>query len=162
MILDDATLNYTNKGASKIALRGTAKLTGAVNKGQTLDVQSDNGQNAEVTAGGFVNSGTIVLTNVETSGNNVRLELGGATLENKGKLEALYPDGGTRTIEGSLVNEKTLTLANGKGNPLQVDGKFTQTSKGTMTITIEGASTKFGRLSATEAVSIEGKLALVH
>ena len=160
VILDDATLNYTNKGASKIALRGTAKLTGAVNKGQTLDVQSDNGQNAEVTAGGFVNSGTIVLTNVETSGNNVRLELGGATLENKGKLEALYPDGGTRTIEGSLVNEKTLTLANGKGNPLQVDGKFTQTSKGTMTITIEGASTKFGRLSATEAVSIEGKLAL--
>jgi hypothetical protein len=160
VILDDATLNYTNKGASKIALRGASKLTGAVNKGQTLDIESDNGQNAEVTSGGFVNSGTIVLTNVETSGNNVRLELGGATLENKGKLEALYPDGGTRTIEGSVVNEKTLTLANGKGNPLQVDGKFTQTSKGTMTITIEGASTKFGRLSATEAVSIAGKLSL--
>jgi hypothetical protein len=80
------------------------------------------------TSGGFANSGTIVLTNVETSGNNVRLELGGATLENKDKLEALYPDGGTRTIEGGLVNEKTLTLANGKGNPLQVDGRFTQTS----------------------------------
>jgi hypothetical protein len=160
VILDNSTLNYTNKGASKIALRGTGNLTGAVNKGQTLLLQSDNGQNTEVTSGGFLNSGTIVLTNIETAANNVRLKLGGATLENKGKLEALYPDGGTRTIEGIVVNEKTLTLANGKGNPLQIDGKFTQTSKATTTITIEGASTKFGRLSATEAVSIEGKLAL--
>jgi hypothetical protein len=160
VILDDGTLNYTNKGASKIAVRGAINLTGAVNKGQTLDVESDNSQNAEVTSGGFINSGTIVLTNAESAGNSVRLKLGGATLQNKGKLEALYPNGGTRTIEGNLVNEKTLTLGNGKGSPLQVDGKFTQTSKGTLTITIEGASTQFGKLSATEAVSIEGKLSL--
>jgi hypothetical protein len=160
VILDDATLNYTNKGASKIAVRGVINLTGAVNKGQTLEVESNNSQNTEVTSGGFVNSGTILLTNAETAGNGVRLKLGGATLDNKGKLEVLYPNGGTRTIEGSLINEKTLTLANGKGNPLQIDGEFTQTSKGTTTITIEGASTKFGRLAATEAVSIEGKLSL--
>jgi hypothetical protein len=160
VILDDGTLNYTNKGASKIAVRGAINLTGAVNKGQTLEVESDNSQNTEVTSGGFINSGTIVLTNAESAGNSVRLKLGGATLQNKGKLEALYPNGGTRTIEGNLVNEKTLTLGNGKGSPLQVDGKFTQTSKGTLTIAIEGASTKFGKLSATEAVSIEGKLSL--
>ena len=140
VVLDNVALNYTNKGASKIAQRGTSTLSGTVNKGQTLVIESSNSQNAEDTAAGsFANSGTIYLTNAESSGNNVTLRITGAgTLDNKGKLEVLFPHGGSRTIVGNLVNEKTLTLANGSGTPLQVDGTFSQTSKGTIKLTIKG------------------------
>ena len=89
-------------------------------------IESTNGEHAEDTAAGsFTNSGTIIFTNAETTGNNVTLKMGGGTLDNKGKLEVLFPHGGTRTIEGSLTNEKTLTIAN-NGNPLRVSGKFSQ------------------------------------
>ena len=161
VVLDRVALNYTNKGASKIAQRGASTLSGTVNKGQTLLIESSNSENAEDSAAAsFTNSGTIDLTNAETAANNVTLRLpAGDALENKGKLEVLFPHGGGRTIDANLVNEKTLTLANGSGNPLQVNGTFSQGSKATMKLTIEGA-TKFGKLSASGAVALNGKLSL--
>ncbi len=159
VVLDRVALHYTNKGASRIAQRGASTLIGPVNKGQTLLIQSTNSEHAEdAAAGGLTSSGTIVLTNAETSPDNVTLKLGGGTLDNKGKLEALFPKGGTRTIEGNLTNEKTLTIAN-SGNPLRVDGQFSEGEKATTKLTIAGPSS-FGHLLATEAVSINGKLSL--
>ena len=159
VLLDQVALHYTNKGASKLAQRGASTLSGPISKGQTLVIESDNGEHAEDTAAGsFTNSGTLIFTNAETNPNNVTLKLAGGTLENKGKFEVLFPKGGTRTIEGSLVNEKTLTVAN-NANPLHVTGKFSQGSKATMKLTI-GGSSSFGHLSVGEAVAVAGKLSL--
>ena len=158
VILDRVALHYTNKGASKIAQRGASTLSGEVGKGQTLSVQSTCSEHAEDTAAGsFVDSGTIYLTNAETCGNNVTLKLAGGTLDNKGKLEVLFPHGGARTIEGSLTNEKTLTLANGQA--LKVTGNFAEGTKATTKVTIAGAS-NFGALSVSGSVAVAGKLAL--
>ncbi len=159
IVLDRVALNYTNKGASKIAQRGASSLSGTINKGQTLVIESSNSEHAEDTAAGsFTNSGTLIFTNAENNGNNVTLKLGGGTLDNKGKFEVLFPKGGTRTIQGSLINEKTLTIAN-NANPLRVEGAFSQTSKATMKLTIAG-STNFGHVSASGAVAVGGKLSL--
>jgi fibronectin-binding autotransporter adhesin len=162
VIVDNGTLSYTGKGASRISIHGTSSLTGEVAKGQTLLIQSTNSQNATVTAGNvLVDSGTIELTNFETSANDVVLRLGSegtGTLENKGKLEILFPEGGTRTIEGNLVNDKTLTLANGT-QPLSVQGAFTLGTKASVKTTIAGSG-NYGRVSATGAVTLAGKLTL--
>ena len=158
VILDRVALHYTNKGASKIAQRGASTLSGEVGKGQTLSIESGCSEHAEDTAAGsFVNSGTIYLTNGETCGNNATLRLAGGTLDNKGKLEVLFPHGGARTIEGSLTNEKTLTLANGQA--LKVTGNFSEGTKATTKVTIAGTS-NFGSLSASGSVAVAGKLAL--
>src|SRR5207302_3749234 len=109
--------------------------------------------------GALLNSGTIVLTNAGGCANNATLNLGGATLENKGTIEALWPHGGSRTIEGSVVNEKTMTIANQASQPLTVTGGYTQGAKGQLKDTIAGA-TNFGRLAVAGAVALAGKLAL--
>ena len=159
VVLDRVALHYTDKGASKIAQRGASTLSGTINKGQTLVIESTNSEHAEDTAAGsFTNSGAIHLTNAETSANNVTLKLGGGTLTNKGTVEVLFPKGGTRTIEGSLNNEKTLTIAN-NSNPLKVTGTFAEGAKATLKLTIAGA-TNFGRVVATGAVTVNGTLAL--
>ena len=159
VILDRVALHYTGSGKSIIAQRGASTLSGTISKGQTLVIESTNGEHAEDTvAGSFTNGGTIIFTNAETTGNNVTLKMGGGTLENKGTLEVLFPRGGTRTIEGSLSNQKTLTIAN-NGNPLRVTGKFSQGSTASLKLTMAGSS-NFGHLSVGEAVTVNGKLAL--
>ncbi len=160
VILDRVALHYTDKGASKIAQRGAGTLSGAINKGQTLSIQSDCSEHAEETAAAaFVNSGTINLTNAETCPNNVTLRLGGATLENKSTINVLFPHGGLRTIEGSLVNEKTLSIANDPSQALKVTGSYSQGAKSTLKLTIAGSS-NFSRLAASGAVALAGKLSL--
>jgi hypothetical protein len=160
VILDDLALHYTNKGASTIALRGTSTLSGTINAGQVLSLQSSVSEHAVVTAAGsFVNSGTLDLTNGDGAGNNVTLNLAGGTLENKGTLNSQSPHGGARTIEGSLKNEKTVSLS--AGETLKVTGTFTQGKKGTLKATIASA-TSFGVLSATGAATIAGNLGLTQ
>jgi hypothetical protein len=159
VIVDDGALHYTNKGSSTLALRGTSTLSGAISAGQTLSIQSTSSENATATAaGGFLNSGTIDLTNGDGAGNNATLVIGGAgTLENKGTINVEIPHGGTRTIEGSLKNEKTVSLA--AGQPLRVTGSYTQGKKATLKTAIAGSSS-FGALSVTGTATLGGTLAL--
>jgi hypothetical protein len=160
VILIRSTLNYTDKGASKIALRGgSSSLTGTINKGQTLTIASTCSEHTQVSSAAFVNNGTINLTNAETCPNNVTLKLAGATLQNKGTINVLFPHGGIRSIEGSLINEKSLAIANGAGQALGLTGSYTATSKATSTFTIAGNS-NYAKLAAGGAVTIGGKLVL--
>jgi fibronectin-binding autotransporter adhesin len=160
VILDDLALHYTNKGASTIALRGTSTLSGTINAGQVISLQSSITEHAVVTAAGsFVNSGTLDLTNGDGAGNNVTLNLAGGTLENKGTLNSQSPHGGARTIEGSLKSEKTVSLS--AGETLKVTGTYTQGKKGTLKATIASA-TSFGVLSATGVSTIAGNLGLTQ
>ncbi len=160
VILDDLTLDYTGKGASTIALRGaSSKLTGPINSGQTLSIQSTCSENATVSTGGAAlsNSGTLVLTNGDGCGNSVTLALGAATLENKGALEAQEPSGGSRTLEGSITNEKTVVL--GASANLKVIGGYSQGKKGTVKVAIVSAGS-FGAMSVSGAAALAGNLTL--
>lgn len=159
VVIDDGALEYTGKGTGLIALRGTSALAGTINAGQVLSLQSTCGENNNTTAASFTSSGTIVLTNGDGCGNNVALKLGGGSLENKGTLEAQALHGGTRTIEGSVTNEKTVYVLSGA--TLHLTGAFTQGKKGTLKIAVASASS-YGSLTAAGAVSIAGKLQLAQ
>jgi len=164
VVVANGTLNYSGAGASTIAARGNVTLGGVpgkkglINKGQTLSIQSTCSQHAVLSAGAFTSSGTIVLTNGDGCSNNATLALAGATLTDLGTVEAQYSHGGARTIEGSLVNEKTVTLL--AGVTLKVAGSYSQNKKGTLSPQIAGPSS-FGVLAVTGTASIaEGKLKL--
>ena len=160
VILVRTALHYTGKGASKIAQHGASSLSGTVEKGQTLTLASTCGEHAEITAAGsFLNNGTINMTNAETCANNVRLSLAGGTLENKGTINVLFPHGGTRRIEGALVNEKTLSIGNDPSQSLTVTGSYSQGAKATLKDVIAGSS-NFSRLSVAGSVALAGKLSL--
>jgi hypothetical protein len=160
VLIDDATLSYTGSGASLIRLRGLSTLSGNLAPGQSLSIESTCGENAVASAGtSFTSAGTITLTNAESCANNATLSLTGGTrtLENKGTLSIVNPHGGVRAIEGSLVNDKTLSLS--AGATLKVNGSYTQVSTGTLKTAIASAS-RFGALSVTGAATLAGKLAL--
>jgi len=149
--VDDGGVHFTGTGASAVAIRGTSSLSGEIAKGQTLTIESTCGEHANVSGGAFVNNGTVILTNAEGCGNQANLLLGAGTLENKG------PHGGQREIEGSLKNEKTVSIA--AGETLKLTGAFTQGKKGTLVTGIASASS-FGVLAATGTASIGGTLSL--
>ena len=157
VILEELALNYTGKGAGTIALRGTSTLSGPINGGQTLSIQSTCSKHANVTAttvkGSFTNSGTIVLTNGDGCGNNATFNLAGGTLINKGTINAEEPHGGSRTIEGTVKNEKT--VAAGAGATLKVTGTYTQTKGGTLKTSI-GSTSSYGVLAVTGTATITG------
>ena len=159
VIIDDGALQYSNKGASTIALRGNSTLSGAINAGQVLEIQSTCAQHAVTASAAFVNSGTLDLTNGDGCGNNATLSLGGGTLENKGTINAEEPHGGTRTIEGSVKNEKTVSLS--AGATLKLTAGFTQGKKGTLKTAVASGSS-YGILAASGAASIDGSLQLVQ
>ncbi len=156
--VEGGAIEYAGTGASTIAARGSDTLTGSPKKGQTLELQSTCSQsNEQLKAGSFTNEGTIVLTNAESCGYNVDLALSGGTLTNKGTIAVEYVHGGNRVIEGSLKNEKTVTLF--AGETLKVTGAYTQGKKGTLSPQIAGPSS-FGKLAVTGTAAIEGKLKL--
>jgi hypothetical protein len=160
MVLDRVALHYTGKGESKIAQRGAGTLSGTVNAKVTLTLESTCFEHNETTAAGsFLNSGTINLTNIETCANNVRLALAGGTLENKGTINALFPHGGSRTIEGGLVNEKTLAIGNDPSQSLKVTGNYSEGAKSALKLTIAGAA-NYSRLLVGGSAALGGTLSL--
>jgi hypothetical protein len=170
VILDDQVLDYVGTGTGTIALRGSSTLGGTpgkkglINKGQTLSLQTSCTENASVTAPGFLNSGTIVLTSGESCGNSVGLKLGTETLQNKGTIDVETPHGGNREIEGTLENEKVVSFVPTASNAatLEVDGRFTETSKGQIKTQIFTASA-YGAINVTGTpgtATIAGKLAV--
>jgi fibronectin-binding autotransporter adhesin len=161
IVIDDATLHYTGSGSSTIALRGTTStLSGTISVGQALSLQSTCSEHTTVSAGSFLNSGTITLTNGDGCGDNVTLSLAGGTLENKGTLNVEEPHGGTRTIEGSILSEHTVAL--GASATLKVTGSYTQIGKHSIFKTTIAGSSAFGALSASGAASITGELLIVQ
>jgi fibronectin-binding autotransporter adhesin len=158
VILDDATLNYTEHGAGKIALRGTSNLSGTVRSGETLLLQSTCSQHAIITAAGsFANNGVLEMTNGDGCGDNVTLNLKAGTLTNNSTLSIDEPHGGTRTIEGNLTNDAVLGVA--AGEKLQVTGNYTQGSAGKFKTFIVSSS-DYGTMSVGGASTLSGGLVL--
>jgi fibronectin-binding autotransporter adhesin len=161
VVIDSGSLTYTGAGASTLAERGTSTLTGAPVAKQTLSIQNNTNQTATVTAAAsLTNGGTIILTDAPASnGQSVSLLVAGGTgtLTNKGTITAEHDQGGTRTIEGTVKNEKTLSLT--AGVDLKVTGAYTQGKSATLKPAVAGAG-DIGELSVTGAASIAGTLAL--
>ncbi len=111
VIVDDGALAYTGAGASHIALHGSSTLSGNIGSAQFLSVESTCGENATATAAAsFTNAGTITLTNGDSCGNNDTLVVSAGTLTNSGKLVTEPGVGGTRTLQGNLINTGTLGI----------------------------------------------------
>jgi filamentous hemagglutinin len=159
VILEEVNLRYTGSGASTVAARRDSTLSGNPAKGQVLTIQSTCSNNATMAAvSGFVNSGTITLTNGDGCGNNATLKLTEGTLENKGTIEAEAASGGARTIEGAVKNEKTVLL--GASATLKVVGSYSQGKKGALEVAIDSASS-YGSMSVSGATTVGGALSLV-
>ncbi len=158
VVVRDGSLTYTGSGASTIAQHGSSStLSGNLAKGQVLLIESTSGENTRVAAtAAFINSGTITLTNGDSSGNAATLAVPGEGLDNKNIVNVERAHGGSRTIEGAVKNEKKLLLSLGVN--LAVQGSFTQTSKGQLQTTIEGPT--LGKVSVTGAATIGGKLTI--
>ncbi len=120
---------------------------------QTLVVASTCSQEAQlVSSAGISNGakGAITMTNAGLCANNVTLA---GAVSNAGALDVEEAQGGARSIDGSLINAKDLSLA--AGASLQITGSYTQTAKGKLHTTIAGPSS-FGSLSASGAATLEG------
>jgi hypothetical protein len=156
VILENLTLNYTEHGSGRIALRGTSTLTGSIKSEERLMLQSTCSAHAVITAAaGISNHGAIELTNGDGCGNNVTLNLSGGTLTNAGAVNIDKVHGGARTIQGNLLNSQTVFLA--AGEKLQLGGNFTQTSTGKLKSFIASVAT-FGSLSVTGSSTLGGTL----
>jgi hypothetical protein len=162
VVLEADALHYTGTGAGTIVLRAASTLSGNVSKGQALIIQGTNAQNSTATAAsGFSNAGTITLTQIENEGNSSTLIIEhSGTLENKGTITVeTGPGSGTRTIQGNLTNEKTVSL--GAGATLKITGAYVQGKKGTLKTEIASASS-FGALSVTGSAALGGTLSLIQ
>ena len=161
VILDDLALKYSgttaSHGAGRIGLRGASILSGTVRTEESLSIQSSCSENAVVTASSFINNGAIELTNGDGCANSATLNLKEGTLTNNGKLDVEDPHGGGRSIEGSVINANSLSLA--AGETLQVSGSYTQTSAARLKEFIASASS-FGSLSVSGSATIAGLLVL--
>jgi fibronectin-binding autotransporter adhesin len=158
VVLEGVALSYSEHGGGKIALRGASTLTGTIRAGETLALQSTCSANAVVTAAAsFNNNGTLELTNGDGCGNSATLNLKGGTLTNNGTLLVANPHGGSREIEGNLVNNLILSLA--AGQTLHLTGTYTQSAAGKLRVFIASAG-NYGTLSVSGAASIAGTLTL--
>jgi fibronectin-binding autotransporter adhesin len=112
VILRQANLVYTGSGASLITQHGeSSTLSGNISAGQTLVLETINAENVRTTAAGsFTNAGSITLTNAETAGNNVTLTIPTGTLTNSGTITTETANGGSRQIQGNLINKSKLVF----------------------------------------------------
>ena len=118
----------------------------------------------------FTNAGTVTVNGGGTfaaGGTGVYTQIGGTTILNGGTLGAagnqIDIQGGTLSGPGTVVG----TLTNGGevdlgGNPgtLTVNGNFTQTASGTLTIKVGGATagTLFDQVNVTSTAALNGTL----
>jgi uncharacterized repeat protein (TIGR03803 family) len=134
--------------SGKILTAGTWTVTGSATVHATLDITS---------AGSFTVLGSaakVTLNGLNTTFSNLS---GLATIAKGGSFSLL--GGQAFTTTGALTNKGSLTLS--PGSLLTVNGNFTQTSAGTLTIELGGTATSptVGQLvSSTGTVALAGNL----
>jgi hypothetical protein len=154
-----ATLPFINQGT--VLVHGTSAINGSYTSGtgSTLRMEGNGTQgNATLTvATGFMNNGTIELTNADASfQRNAGLNVTAGTLQNPATrtIAALVGTmGGTRTLNAQLANQGTLSVATAQGltsttagtahtNSGTIDlsgGSFTVSQSGTSSFTNSGS-----------------------
>ncbi len=163
VIVEQATLNYTGVGASSIRLRSYYDhLTGNIASGQSLAIEACvGGGNPAIVdaASGFSNEGSLTVTSAKHSGADCGgndydiLNLASGTLTNTGTIAVEPGTGGERKLEGSLTNDRLLSL--GAGTTLKVTGAYTEAKAGTLE-TMLGGTADFGALSVSGSATLAG------
>ncbi len=95
---------YTVEMAQKSTVTVKSLTIGGASGTQTLVVASTNSLNAVLTASSSITNGkhgAIILTNAETSGNNVTIA---GSISNAGKITTEAAHGGQRNLQGNLTN----------------------------------------------------------
>ncbi len=163
VVVEQATLNYTGSGASSIRLRSYYDhLTGNIASGQSLAIEACiGGGNPAIVdaASGFSNEGSLTVTSAKHSGADCGgndydiLNLASGTLTNTGTIAVEPGTGGERILEGSLTNDRLLSL--GAGTTLKVTGSYTEAKAGTLE-TMLGGTADFGALSVGGSATLAG------
>ena len=163
VIVEQATLNYTGSGASSIRLRSYYDhLSGSISSGQSLAIEACvGGGNPAIVdaASGFSNEGSLTVTSAKHSGADCGgndydiLNLASGTLTNTGTIAVEPGTGGERKLEGSLTNDRLLSL--GAGTTLKVTGAYTEAKAGTLE-TMLGGTSDFGALSVGGSATLAG------
>jgi hypothetical protein len=113
----NSILNLGSANPATFVIQGNTTLTGNVAFGQTLWVQGRNfvGSATLRSAAGFSNAGTIRLESIDQAlwNANVVVSSGALTNATGGTLRAGAGPGGTRVIDGNVVNQGTLTVEPG-------------------------------------------------
>jgi hypothetical protein len=171
VVVEQSNLEYTGSGASHIVARGDyegygSELRGNLSPGQYLTIEGSCnangvgtsywGSNAILEASfSFTNAGTITLTSGSGGGptcvyeTEARLNVpSGATLTNTGTIDAEAGLGGQRILQGEIVNQGTVHIA--EGVSLRPTGTFVNAAGGTI------AATGTGRLWAFESTFKQG------
>ncbi len=163
VVVEQATLNYTGVGASSIRLRSYYDhLSGSISPGQALAIEAcAGGGNPAIVdaASGFSNEGSLTVTSAKHNGADCGgndyaiLNLASGTLTNTGTIAVEPGTGGERKLEGSLSNDRLLSL--GAGTTLKVTGSYTEAKAGTLE-TMLGGTSDFGALSVSGSATLAG------
>ncbi len=182
IVMHNGTLAFTGGGSSNFYMSGDDDLSGTIAGDQALTLLSDStyGDASVSTTGNVSNAGTITFSAATSAAQTDLLQLAsGSTLTNTGAIEVpAQPNGspqinlvggtldnrGSMTLDqdttihsGTVTNEGTLDLA----ARLMLDGNFSQSSAGTLTVALLGASDS-GALALSfggDTASLAGTLA---
>jgi hypothetical protein len=152
--VDDGHIAYTGAGAGKVLALGADGLIGNISAGQTLTIEDTCGEATAVYSGAFTNNGTVVLSDGDTCAYSASLVLSGAQLTNNGTLQVATAAGGTRDVQGTVVNSGTVSIE--AGTALSVTVSYTQ--KGALSalrISVTDAST-YGVLQVSGTAGLAG------
>ena len=132
---DDATVEYTGAGASRIVAEGYyTYLKGASSPGQTFAIEGGCGAGqyaAVTTTGNFTNGGTIAMSSSGCEAEAYLQAEGATTLTNKGTIDVEAGAGGERRLRGTVTNEGTVNVANNTALLLD-SGVFTNAAGGSV------------------------------
>ncbi|HET9692280.1 MAG TPA: invasin domain 3-containing protein, partial [Acidimicrobiales bacterium] len=115
------SLTFTGSGAMTLRVRDKITLSGDTSAGQAVVAEGQDCPDPAVVraAGSFTNGGAIQLSSANPCGapDSYLVVPPGATMTNAGVVVAAVGDGGTRHLEGNVVNTGTIVVK----QPLELD-----------------------------------------
>ena len=147
----------TLPGTYTIHLQGAPPVASSLTVGgssgtQTLSLESTCSGSAALTTSSSMtigSHGSVLLTNADGCANDATLAIPSGALTNGGTIDVLAAAGGTRNIQGSIVNNGTIDLDSGV--TLNVSGGGTFTNSGMV------AATGSGQILMTSGTFTQGK-----
>ena len=166
LTLNGSTINAPVSNAGILIASGTSAINGvpATSSGSTIRVEQIDGSVGTATLtvtvpvgapSGFINNGTIELTNLYTQATNATLAVVNSSLNNAGTISVLNGQtaGGTRTINANVSNSGTITVIPNAIGTLAINGSLSLF--GTSIVNMEVADAV-----NADQISVSGSLAL--
>ncbi len=157
IVLNNTDLEISATGQGYFSVRSTTNFTGNVAAAQKISVNGKAGTYAAlVSAGSFINTGTINLETITSSGGASNLTVTSGTFTNTGTLNSSPGLGGTRAFSGNLDNQGTINI-NASTSFENTTGVYSNTGAfnigGGCTLTMSDSSQVFNQNGGTFANS---------